>query len=405
MALQLVVYLLINRQLSSADFGNYTLLFANACFLQLLFSLGFDIAFVHFFSSANFNQVFKKVFVQYLSFFLLLIMAAVAATRFLSMNISRFGLASDFLINSDILTTFYCSSFLISLIAQAFYIARGLYLINNLILIFTQFFMVGLLLKISSAEIIVSSYALLNLIPLLLIPFFLKKKIEQKKVPINPTIFWKYALTVACINIVQFLAYRADFWLVSQNLSKTDLALYANAMKFSQLFWLIPQTLALILFRELSVGNKLLQKSLLGLANATFILLFFASILYVFFGEPFVNFFLSNKYYGAAKLSFQLLPGTLVYIYCIIISPYFSAQKKLWANGSVSFFMAVFLIVADSIFIPKYGLQAAVEVNNICYILGGLILLAMYIIQEKISWKNAFDWKQDLKILKTLRIG
>ncbi len=405
MALQLLVYLLINRQLSPTEFGNYTLLFANACFIQLIFSGGFDVAVVHFFSVKNFKKIFSQLLFNYSKVIAIILVLLFIGNYLLGTNALRIGISSDFLPNRSVLFLFYFASFIVNLFSQSFYLARGFYVLNNLILILAQVILIPLVLVFNQPDAIILSYAICNLMPLILIPFFKNKAsviVLQKE--IKATQFWKYALVVAFINIVQFMAYRADYWLIDKNLKPQDLALYANAMKFSQLFWIIPNALATIIFRELSGGNESLKKSLLGMAHFVFLGLFIASFFYIEFGGDLVDFFLSHKYKGAANTSFQLLPGTLFFTYNILLSPYFSAQKKLWVNGSISFFSALFLIIADFILIPKYGLNAAIEVNNACYIFGGVLTLIAYIYFEKISWRAAWNWKQNFKNFRTIKI-
>ena len=172
MALQLVVYLLINRQLSPIEFGNYTLLFANACFIQLLFSGGFDVAVVHFYSVKNFKKILSQALFNYIKIVAIIFVLLLTGNYLLGTNALRIGISTDFLPNNSVLFLFYFASFIVNLFSQSYYLARGFYVLNNLILISTQIILALLVLNFNLPEKIIFCYAICNLIPLILIPFF-----------------------------------------------------------------------------------------------------------------------------------------------------------------------------------------------------------------------------------------
>jgi O-antigen/teichoic acid export membrane protein len=56
--------------------------------------------------------------------------------------------------------------------------------------------------------------------------------------------FSAFSGIVLITNIIQFIAFRADYWLISIFYDHTTVGVYAQASKFAQLLWVIPGILA-----------------------------------------------------------------------------------------------------------------------------------------------------------------
>ena len=188
--------------------------------------------------------------------------------------------------------------------------------------------------------------------------------------------FFSYSFIVFITNIIQFLAYRVDYWLVAFYNGNEALGLYSLAVRISQLFWILPILFAGIIFPQ-TADVKIVNHELrvLALARITVAILFFAELLAMALARPIIPFVFGKAYQQSVEPFIYLLPGIFLFSINILLAAYYAGKKQLHVNliGSTLCFLIVLFL--DLVLIPKYGINGAALASTVAYSASGLYFI------------------------------
>lgn len=220
-------------------------------------------------------------------------------------------------------------------------------------------------------------------------------------------LFFSYSFFAFVINVIQFLAYRVDYWLVDHYKGGDELGWYSLAVRLVQLFWIIPLLLAGFIFpvvanRQNKSNN---DNKMLALIRAMNMVNIIAGIS-LFFLVPFLVPFLFGKEYENSVFLFQvLLPGVLLFCNATILAAFFGGKGKLVINfwGSLLCLASVFLL--DILLIPSWGMKGAAIASTIGYSITAVYFMVIYCYSYKVSMAKLLlpeknDWNSILNIFR-----
>jgi O-antigen/teichoic acid export membrane protein len=182
-------------------------------------------------------------------------------------------------------------------------------------------------------------------------------------------------------NVVQLLAYRIDFWLLGIYYSNYEVGLYAQANKFANLAWIIPNILAQLLIPKFSSLTRPATSGVFRTAIYFNIISIFFTITCTLF---FYTFYLDAEYKYGLRAFFLMLPGYFFWAGVIYFGAYFSWMGKFYYNllGSTVCFILIF--AADLILIPKYSISGAAIANSMVYFI--VFVIYIFILRKKQSF-------------------
>ena len=106
--------------------------------------------------------------------------------------------------------------------------------------------------------------------------------------------FSAFSSIVLITNLIQFVAFRADYWLISIFYDHASVGIYAQASKFAQLLWIIPGILAGLITPALKNNDHTLtEPALMSVSRASFyihLLLCFVRLMWVLSRLPSLSF-------------------------------------------------------------------------------------------------------------------
>jgi len=197
-------------------------------------------------------------------------------------------------------------------------------------------------------------------------------------------------------NIIQFLAYRLDFWLIKYFYNDETLGIYAQANRFAQLSWVIPVILASVLMPVLRsknnfLGDRTFLQILRLLSMGTLIIVIGLIAISMFF---YYRFF-PEKYSEGLPALLLMLPGYFLFAMTTLIAAWFSAKRLLMVNliGSVICFISI--LVSDLLLIPRYSLNGAGISNTIAYSVTSLYFMIQFQRHSATNFSDLFAWKKD----------
>ena len=218
--------------------------------------------------------------------------------------------------------------------------------------------------------------------------------------------FFRFSIVVFVTNIIQFIAYRADFWLIDYfSYSKDQLGIYAQANRFAGLLWIAPNIIAALLAPLISrPGSNFKENELAGITRmfncinlaAAGLIIFISFVIYTVFLQP-------VYFYGFTSLLY-MLPGFYFFSITLLLAAYFSAKNLLWINLAASSICFVIIITADFLLIPGWGIKGAAIANTIAYTLSSLFTIIMFLRVSNLGIAGLFSFqKSDWKLITKLQ--
>jgi O-antigen/teichoic acid export membrane protein len=190
-----------------------------------------------------------------------------------------------------------------------------------------------------------------------------------------------YGLKSHLGNIVAFLNYRIDLFLVNFFVNPAAAGLYVIAIQLAEKLWLVSQAVSTVLFPRLSeirhdpdrllaitqiVSRVTLAITLLGAVVA-------AAIAYVGIGLVF------GHRFDAAYLPFVLmLPGIVAGSAVRILSSEISARGRPEINLYMALVVVVVNVALNVVLIPQYGINGAAVATSIAYVSNLVLRLLVY---------------------------
>jgi len=371
-----LISLLIAKLAGANQFGTLSLIIVNAAFIHIITGLGTDAAIVwHGVAGTNYsrNKIFSFTVITaaiQLSFFYI-----IAILGYIFLGHTLLGGSYDLRIFFAEIV-YFTGLVLMDKFLSLYYSQHEASLCNKLLSIVSGVLLVVVLIIWAMDPILIVDfpiwiYSLFIFIPAFILAFFFIikfnpafKNISQEEM----RSFSSFSFIVLVTNIIQFIAFRADYWLISIYYDHASVGVYAQASKFAQLLWVIPGVIAGLIVPALkNEDQKLSDSKFISLCRVsfyihivlTFLLIIVALIIYAFFLPPI--------YFDGFLSLLIMTPGYLIFTTTTILAAYFSANRLLKINLTGSILCCVLMILLDFILIPWLSYKGAAIANLIAY--------------------------------------
>jgi O-antigen/teichoic acid export membrane protein len=403
---------LLTRMVGASDFGVLSLMIANASLLNLISSLGISSGITYNLAAKSLHEhkILSVTFLLLL--FQIFIISIFECGWFLFHHnfwILKGGTLMDFILGI---------SFFISLSViekyNALYYGRQRYLLANNIVFWGNlavlsslfilliretensyiFFIIYISGSIFQAIMLVATYHIKYIKPAF--GAFLNQ-VEFK-------LFFSYSFLAFITNILQYLAYRADYWFVDYFKGSTQLGLYSVSVRVAQLFWIVPGLFAAIIFPKVASkqteGNSHNFLALIRIMNTFNI----TAGLILYFFSPNLIVWIFGVEYSDSVTPFQiLLPGVISFCITTVLASYFAGINKLKVNFWGTILCVLVILFLDFIFIPRLGIKGAAIASSIGYTLSTIYNIIMFKQLVKVRFSQLFlIGKEDLQYIRGL---
>ena len=182
---------------------------------------------------------------------------------------------------------------------------------------------------------------------------------------------WKAHLS----NVITFINYRADIFLVNFFLSPAAAGIYVIAVQISEKLWMPSQAVSTVILPRLSAMNnnsrerqRLANRGFTLVASVTVIISSVAALaLYFFIGPIF-----GEEYKAAFPAFLCLLPGVVLWAGARVQSNCIAAAGKPEWNMYASVGVLIINISLNIFLIPKYGIVGAALATTCSYVFDAL---------------------------------
>ena len=397
-----LVSLLIAKLAGASQFGTLSLIIVNAALIHIITGLGTDAAIVwHGVAGTNYdrNKIFSFTLItatiQLLFFYIIAILGYLFLGQTLlggSLDLRVFFAEIVYftgLVLMDKFLSLYYSQHEARLCNKILSIVSGLlFLVVLIVWLIKPIYIVDFPIWIYSLFVFIPSFISAVFFIIKFNPAF--KNISQEEM----RSFSSFSFVVLITNLIQFVAFRADYWLISIYYDHTSLGVFAQASKFVQLLWVIPSIFTGLITPALKKENeKLTTEGLVSICRIMVFTHLILGFLLISLSAIIYKFFLPDVYYKGFFSLLIMLPGYLVYIVNIILAAYFSANRLLWVNLYGSILCCALMLLFDFLLIPRLNYIGAGIANLLTY----SITIIFIIFQAKKFIKVAF---KDFFIIK-----
>ena len=398
-----LISLLIAKLAGASQFGTLSLIIVNAAFIHIITGLGTDAAIVwHGVAGKNYsrNKIFSFTLVtaaiQLLFFYIIAILGYIFLGHTLlggSYELRLFFAEIVYftgLVLMDKFLSLYYSQHEARLCNKLLSIVAGILLLVVLI--------IWAIKPILIADFPVWIYSLFVFIPAFMLVFFFIVKFNPAFKNISQEemrSFSSFSFIVLITNIIQFIAFRADYWLVSIYYDHVSLGVYAQASKFAQLLWVIPGVLAGLIIPALKNENeKLSDPKFISLCRLSFYIHIVLAILLIVAALIIYSFFLPSIYFDGFLSLIIMTPGYLIFTITTTLAAYFSANRLLKINLVGSVICCVLMILLDILLIPSLSYKGAAIANLIAYSITTAYFIFSSMSVSNVSFKDFFALKK-----------
>ena len=255
----------------------------------------------------------------------------------------------------------------------------GLLLFSTLFLLVLDFELVGALL----------AFILTQILMLLGVFYFLRTEFQLRLSSGSISIDYLkasivYGMKGHLSNILAFINYRIDLFIIAYFLNDAAVGLYSIAVSIVERIWIVSQSVSAVLFARvsnLSTDQERANFTAIVSRNVMFISLLAGGFLF-FLGGWIITTLFGEAYTDSITPFLYLIPGVVLLSYARILSHFFAGIGRPEINTYVASFTTLLNISLNIYLVPKFGVKGAAIATSITYASNMIIKSTIF------GWKN-----------------
>jgi O-antigen/teichoic acid export membrane protein len=190
----------------------------------------------------------------------------------------------------------------------------------------------------------------------------------------------RYGYKAHFSNILSFINYRADIFLIGFFLNPQAVGIYGVAVGIAEKLWVASQAISTVLFPKVASINDDSEKNRLTSYIARNILVFslFTGLVFYLAGKFIIVLMYGKEYVESAYVLYFLLPGIIFFSVDRILSNDLAGRGMPQLNMYTSLFTVISNIVLNIILIPKYGIAGSAFSTSLTYTLCTMIKIVIF---------------------------
>ena len=221
---------------------------------------------------------------------------------------------------------------------------------------------------------------------------------------------FKYGFKVYLGNVIGFLHYRIDIFLINIFLNPIAVGFYSIATVLSERIWLVSQSAGMVLFPKVSseTDEKRLNNFTPLVCRNVLLITAIGAILLFVLGHWIIILFYSEKFLNSVLLFKILLIGAVTMSGWRVLANDLYGRGRPELNIYISLASVTLNIILNILWIPKFGIAGAAWATSISYTFAFVVIIVVY---SKISgnkmWNIILPQDADFHFYRNLiaRIG
>lgn len=187
----------------------------------------------------------------------------------------------------------------------------------------------------------------------------------------------RYSLPLYVGNVVQFLNYRLDVFLIMSFIGLAAVGRYTVAVWLAQVIWLVPSALATLVMRATAARTDAVFDRVAQTNRLSLLLAAACAIAVAVAGTVGVAFVFGEEFRGSVTPLLLLLPGVVLFCPTIILSGYLNGIGKQVYTTWVACASLGVTAVLNVLLIPRLGIAGAALTSTASYALSSAITLVL----------------------------
>ena len=207
---------------------------------------------------------------------------------------------------------------------------------------------------------------------------------------------FRFGLKSYVQNLVGSLNYRLDVYLLALFLAPEQVAFYGVATSLAEVAWYIPNSVGVVLFPRLSnapieqihqITAKVCRNTL-----AVTVLIVGAMLAVSWLLVPLIY---GPAYRATVPPLLVLLPGVLSMCLYKVLTRNFTSRNRQQVSIMASSVALTLNLSLDWKLIPRWGVVGAATASTLGYTAAGMVLLAFFLRESRLSWREALLPRRD----------
>lgn len=191
----------------------------------------------------------------------------------------------------------------------------------------------------------------------------------------------KFGLKAHLSNVITFLNYRIDLYLVSYMMGAAQTGQYSLSIQLAECLWLISFGASVIVFPEAAANNKNpaeLHDMTKKIAGAVFKITLVGAVVAAAIAPVAIPWVFGSAYDNAVMPFIITLPGIVVWSYMRILSNALAGLGYIRINNWSALLCLLVTVVANLLAIPEFGANGAALASTFAYSIATLYTSIMY---------------------------
>jgi O-antigen/teichoic acid export membrane protein len=182
-------------------------------------------------------------------------------------------------------------------------------------------------------------------------------------------------------NLMQFLNYRLDVFLISLFLGPSEVGLYITATTLAERLWDIPHALRTVLLQRVAANPEMeATKALTAqVSRITLSIMALLSLMLALATYPLIDFLYGQAFLASVPALILLLPGITVLSVGKLLSAFLSGigHPEAGTYGAAGALLST--LILDILLIPIWSFYGAALASSISYILSAIIIFVLFL--------------------------
>jgi len=391
--ISLIIDIIIARILGPTGKGIYSLVILIPSLLMLVGSLGINISNIYYIGKKRFkeedlasNSILFGIGIGTLIIVLSLVFLNYYPNLFFKDIELKYLKIIIFIVPFLLIQSFFASILLI----------KGKVLEFNLISIFRYSFLfvfifISLIIFKKGVTVALICWIVASILSSLF-SVYLVKKIIRRRLSFKGYIFkktLKFGIKGYIGNVVQFLNYRLDMFLINFLIGVTQVGYYSIAVVFAEMMWFIPNTIQTILFPKVSSSMKKEATEITSIiCRHTVFLTSVVAIFSALIAKSLISIVYTPAYLPSVKPLLILLPGVVALSCSKILTSYLTGVGFPIIGTKGSIIALTVNIPLNILLIPKFGISGAAIATTVSYSLLTLFVLYNFLQISKVRLRD-----------------
>jgi len=213
---------------------------------------------------------------------------------------------------------------------------------------------------------------------------------------------WKAHLS----NILAFLNYRLDMFLINAFLNPASVGLYSVSVSIAEKLWMLSQSVSLVMLPRVSElkDDEDTRRKLTPMISRWVLLVTLLTAVVLAVVSPWIIKIIFGEEFKESAVALQiLLPGIVVGSVSRVLSNDIAARGRPEINMYVALLTVAVNVICNIVLIPRMGINGAALATSISYSLGAIIKLIIYSKLASVLWYSTIiPTKTDINLLISL---